>query len=813
MKRKLVVIGNGMVGARLVEEVLARGGAERFDVTMFGDEPYGNYNRILLSGVLAGSHAPEDIFLNPLAWYERHRIRLHAGVRVTAIDRDRKTVRADDETVTPYDDLVIATGSVPFIPPLEGGIGPNGAPVPGLFAFRTLDDTDAIVRAATGARHAVVLGGGLLGLEAARGLLARGVDTTVVHLMGHLMELQLDPAAGALLRKSLEAMGVRIRVATRTTAVLGRGRVEGLAFDDGSSLACDLVVVSAGIRPNAQLARDAGLIVRRGIVVGDDLASPDDPTIRAVGECTEHRGVCYGLVAPLWEQCTVLADRLTGRDAAARYAGSRLSTKLKVAGVELATMGDVDAVHPDDEVVSYVEPARGVYKKLVVRRNRLAGAIVLGDGATVPVLVQAFDRQSELPDHRAELLFPLAGGGAPTAAADLPDDAQLCNCNGVTKGAVVTAVRDGHCTLKAVCDATRAGTGCGACKPQVQAVLESVAGDRVAEDPSVHWYVPGVPLTKPALVDAIRAQTLRSVSAVFNALAGGRHDPASKPGLASLLRTLWGAAYEDERDARFINDRVHANIQKDASFSVIPRIYGGVTSPAQLRRIADVADRYAVPMVKITGGQRIDLLGIRREQLPNVWRDLDMPSGHAYSKAFRTCKTCVGTEFCRYGVGDSTALGIAIERRFQGLETPGKIKAATAGCPRNCSEATVKDVGVMAIEGGRWEVYVGGAAGAHVRKGDLLATLDTQDEVLTLVGRFLQYYREQAKYAERSYAFVQRVGIAALRRVLVEDAEGIAGELDERIAAAVESWTDPWLEAEAPVHPAQFVPTLAGSAT
>jgi nitrite reductase (NADH) large subunit len=299
---------------------------------------------------------------------------------------------------------------------------------------------------------------------------------------------------------------------------------------------------------------------------------------------------------------------------------------------------------------------------------------------------------------------------------------------------------------------------------------------------------------------------------VFDALAGGRHDPASKPGLASLLRTVWGPAYQDERDARFINDRVHANIQKDATFSVVPRIYGGVTSPAQLRRIAEVAERYAVPMVKITGGQRIDLLGIPRERLPDVWRDLDMPSGHAYAKAFRTCKTCVGTEFCRYGVGDSTTLGIAIERRFQGLETPGKIKAAAAGCPRNCSEATVKDVGAVAIEGGRWEVYVGGAAGAHVRKGDLLATVDTHEEVLTLVGRFLQYYREQAKYAERTYAFVERVGIAALKRVLVEDADGIAAALDQRITEATEGWADPWREADAPVHPAQFTPGLTGSA-
>ena len=807
-KRKLVVVGNGMAGARLVDDVVARGGRDQFDIVVFGDEPYGNYNRILLSGVLSGTHDPKDIFINPLAWYAENGVTLHAGARVTRIDRAARTVYAGGDLAAPYDVLVIATGSSAFVPPIEGLRGADGRFKAGVFVFRTLDDCDAIARQAAVARRGAVIGGGLLGLEAARGLLNLGLETHVVHLMPHLMEVQLDAPAAGVLQRTLRGMGLHLHLRKATTAIQGETEVTGLLFEDGSALDCDLLVVSAGIRPNTELARQAGLEVHRGIVVGDDLAS-SDPAVYAVGECAEHRGQVYGLVAPLWEQTKVLAERLTGRRPGAVYAGSKVSTKLKVAGVELAVMGLKDVEGPDDELVTYSEPGRGVYKKLVVRDGRLAGAIVLGDAGTAPSLLQLFDRATPLPEDRSDLLFPRAGGDGEVDAAGLPDDAQVCNCNGVSKGRISSAVRAGCRTLKSVCETTRAGTGCGSCTPLVQAVMEVAAGGPLGEDPSVHYYVPGVPLSKPDLVRAIRERGLRSVSSVFAALAGGKEDPASKAGLASLLKTLWPGEYEDERDARFINDRVHANVQKDRTFSVVPRIYGGVTSAAELRRIADVADKYQVRMVKITGGQRIDLLGISRENLPGVWRELGMPSGHAYSKAFRTCKTCVGTEFCRYGIGDSTALGIAIERRFQGIESPHKMKLATAGCPRNCSEATTKDVGAVAIEGGRWEIYVGGAAGSRVRKGDVLCIVESQADVLRHAGRFMQYYRENGRYLERTYDFVERMGIERLRRVLVEDEEGIAAGLDERMQAAVDAYVDPWREGDAPVHPAQFRETLA----
>jgi len=806
-KQRLVVIGNGMAGARLIEEVLARQGADLYDIVVFGAEPYGNYNRILLSSVLAGTHDPKDIFINPLNWYKEHGVTLHAGCPVTGIDPVEKMVYAANGISERYDKLVLATGSHALVPPIKNLYTENGKFKPGVFVFRTLDDCDEMINYSTNASKAAVIGGGLLGLEAARGMLNRGLEAHVIHLSSHIMNVQLDASSSKMLRNKIEAMGMHIHPDKHTVAVLGEDRVTGLLFADGSTMDCDVCIISAGIRPNVSLAKEAGLAVERGILVNDELAC-SAPDIYALGECIQHRRRLYGLVAPIWDQARHLAEKFTNESYNALYEGSLLSTKLKVMGVELAVMGEKEQGSEEDEVVVYSEPSRGVYKKLIVRGNQLAGAILLGDAPTAPRLVQLFDRRQALPENRAELLFPIREDAETINIADLPDTTQICNCNGVSKGQLVAAVKAGKRSLKMLCDATRAGTGCGSCKPQVQAILEMATDGQVVDDPSIHYYVPGVPMTKPQLIRAIKELNLRSVSSVFKALAGGKEDPGSKVGLASLLKTIWGKDYEDERDARFINDRVHANIQHDGTFSVIPRIYGGVTSADELRRIADVAKKYNVPMVKLTGGQRIDLLGIPKDKLPDVWRDLGMPSGHAYTKAFRTCKTCVGTEFCRYGVGDSTTLGIQIEKRFQGIESPHKMKLATTGCPRNCAEATTKDLGAVAIEGGRWEVYIGGAAGSHVRKGDLLCVVDTHEEVLLYMGRFMQYYRENAKYLERTYGFVERIGIEELRRILVEDAEGICARLDAEIQAAVDAYVDPWEEAITPATPTQFASVL-----
>jgi nitrite reductase (NADH) large subunit len=784
-KEKLVVVGTGMAAGRAVEEIVAREPG-RFAITMFGAEPHPIYNRILLSEVLAGAKNPEGVFLYSTGWFENNAIQLISGARVEAIDREHKTVSLGGGAQTAYDKLIIATGSLPMVPQIEN------VNMPGVFVFRTINDCQLIAAYARRCRRAVVIGGGLLGIEAARGLLEHGLEITVVEVMPYPMAQQLDAESGAMLARSLEGIGLRFLFEKATQRVLGSGAVSGLLFKDGTRIETDMVVISCGIRPNVKLAVEAGLAVERGIVADDHLLT-SDPDIYAVGECVEHRGRLYGLVAPLFEQARVLADHVTGAQPEAVYKGSRISTRLKVMGVDLVSVGDARE-RPDAVVTRYSEPQRGVYKKLVVREGKIAGAILLGEADCAPGVIAAYQADVAPPPRHADLLFGVAVNAA-VDAGTIAMEATVCSCHQVSKRTLIEQIAAG-CGLQELSAKTRAGTGCGGCRPQIEALIGQYGGCR---DPAADHYVKSVPLAKPELMAEIRRLGLKSVSAVIRELGGGNDDPASKPGLASLLRTIWRDQYEDERDARFINDRVHANIQNDGTFSVVPRIYGGVTSARQLRRIAEVAEKYQVRMIKITGGQRIDLLGVKKEDLPAVWRELGMPSGHAYSKAFRTCKTCVGQEFCRYGIGDSTTLGIAIERRFQGVESPHKMKLAVSGCARNCAESTVKDVGVVAVSGG-WQIHVGGAAGLRVRAADLLATVSTQEEVLKIIGRFIQYYRENARYAERSPAFVERIGIEKLRAILVEDAAGIAGRLDREIEAEVKAYRDPWLEGHVPAQ-------------
>jgi nitrite reductase (NADH) large subunit len=791
-KQKLVVVGNGMAGARAVEEVLARGGGEMFDIVMFGDEPYGNYNRILLSNVLSGAQGTEEIFLNPLSWYAENGITLHAGARVNEIDRYAKAVRAENGVLEHYDRLLIATGSRAFMPPIKGLHEADSSLKSGVFGFRTIDDCNSMVAAAGPGKRAVVIGGGLLGLEAARGLLNHGCEVHLVHLAGHLMEQQLDTTGGLILKSAMETMGITVHLQKSTTEVLGDGRVSGLAFKDGSTLDCDLLVVAAGIRPNAEIGQRAGLTVERAIVVDDHMRSVDDRTVYVVGECAQHRGRVYGLVAPLWDQAKVFADNITGRNVDAAYHGSKLATKLKVMGVELASMGITETQEDRDELIQFVEPKRGVYKKLIVREGRLVGGILMGDISKAAYLMQAFDRDSRLPDERLSLLFDIGTPSQKVTLDEMPADAQVCNCNGVTKAAIGSCVAGGMRTTKAVMGATRAGMGCGSCKELVHDVVAWFLGGEVEEDPSVHYYVPCIPMKKPELVQEIRAHNLRSVSAVFRELAGGVEDAQSKPALASLLSVVWKGDYIPEADARFINERAHANIQKDGTFSVVPPMAGGATTPAELRRIAEVAEKYNVPMVKVTGGQRIDLLGVKKEDLPKVWAELGTHSGYAYGKTYRTCKSCVGTDFCRFGLGDSMLLAKQIEDRFKGIDSPHKMKLATTGCPRNCAEALIKDVGAVAIGDGKWEIYVGGAGGSHVRKGDLLCTVGSHEEVILYAGRFMQYYREEAKYKERTYTWLERVGVERVRAVVMEDSEGIAARLDSAMQESVDAYIDPW---------------------
>ena len=791
--KRLVVVGNGMAGVACLEQILTY--APRFEVTVFGDETHPNYNRVLLSSVLAGEKNADDIVINGPDWYRRYGIDLRAGVRITAVDARAKTITGCDGSVTPYDTLLLATGSSPWFPAIAG------LDRDGVFAFRTLDDTRALLDRSGPQTRAVVIGGGLLGLEAARGLQLRGCDVTVVHLMDTLMERQLDPCGGGYVRSKMEGLGVRVLLGCSTAAIAGNESVEGVTFSDGSTIDADLVVVAAGVRPNVELAKAAGLTVNRGIVVNDFMET-SDPDIFAVGECTEHKGICYGLVAPLFEQGKVLAATITGNKGPA-YTGTVPAAKLKIMGIDVFSAGEW-ADGPGIETVRYEDAALGIYKKLTLANNSLAGVILVGDASDSHRYMEWLRSRADLSAERRHLLFPPPSADAGLDVAEMSEHAVVCGCVGVTKGSIIHAIHHlGVNTISQLKETTRASTGCGSCSRLCHDLLRAVAPEFEEE---VKKVICGcLPFAEDRLREILRSERLKSVQAVLEIYGNGRGCEVCKPALSYMLDMLWCGDHDEDRSARFINDRVHANIQKDGTFSVIPRIRGGVTSAAELRRIADVADKYRVPMVKITGSQRIDLLGVKKEDLPKIWADLDMPSGQAYTKGVRMVKTCVGTDFCRFGTQDSTAVGIELERRFEQLFTPHKVKMAAVGCPRNCAEATVKDIGLVGQEGG-WQVVVGGAAGKSVRKADLLVTVETSEAALDSAELFFQYYRENANYLERTYDFVDRLGIEKVRRETVYAPEPIQQGLRDRFARSKARASDPWLEGRDPKHPSQFIP-------
>jgi nitrite reductase (NADH) large subunit len=781
MTEGIVVVGGGIAGQAVCEAVRDRD--PDIPVTLICGEPRLPYDRVRLSELLISGDDPDTLLLRPREWFGDHDVQVMTGRWVGAIDLAQRRLTLDGGEALPYHRLALATGSQPLLPPIPG------IDIDGVFPFRGPEDCDAIRAAAGRARHAAVIGGGLLGLEAARGIAAAGCPVTVVHLMDRLMERQLDGGAAALLEPALRDLGIEVLLERETETILdGNGPgVSGLRFASGDVLDADLVVVSIGIRPEVALARGASLACERGIVVDDHMRTSADGVV-AVGECAEHRGVVYGLVAPILEQARIAGATLLDAQADG-YEGSVPSAKLKVAGIDLVAIG---AAEGEREVVS-ADAAAGVYRKLVVRDGRAAGAVLLGDVRGAEALLAEIGGARPVDDPLARLAAAAAAG-----PEDLPDDAQVCNCNGVCKGDLVEAVADGCATPREVMARTRAGTGCGSCKATVIDIVALATGG-LNEEPA--YLCPCRRQTREELAAAIREHGWKSVTDVAAGCGTGRECGACKPALAYLVSEVNDNRHREERHARFINDRVHANIQRDGTFSVVPRIHGGVVTPDQLRRIADAAERYDVPMVKVTGGQRIDLLGVRKQDLPAIWRDLDMPSGHAYAKAVRTVKTCVGSDFCRFGLGDSISLGIEMERAWEGLHTPHKVKSGVSGCPRNCAEATVKDIGVVAVEGG-WQVRVGGAAGGNVREADVLCTVETRAEALRVCTTFLQYYRENADYKERTYDFVPRVGLETIREAVLGEETGAA--LRERLRIAKAAARDPWLERDEPYHPRQF---------
>lgn len=787
-KKKMVLVGNGMAGIRTVEHVLKLA-PEAYEITVFGAEPYPNYNRIMLSSVLAGGADMKEIVINDLAWYEENHINLYLGDEVVRLDTDKRKVVSASGVEAEYDALILATGSNPFILPIPG------ARKDGVIGFRNIKDCELMMEASRKHKKAAVIGGGLLGLEAARGLLNLGMDVTVVHIHPYLMERQLDEPASRMLQHELEAQGMKFLMQKQTASIYGGRRAEGLEFADGSRLEADLVVMAVGIKPNIELAKEAGLNVARGIIVNDYLET-SAPGVYAVGECAEHRGIAYGLVAPLYEQGSVLAKRLAGVETAA-YEGSVTSTKLKVSGVDVFSAGYFNDA-PGTRSLRIQDELEGTYRKIVLQDDRLIGAVLFGDTTDGPSLFAKIKSGESVAGKEKELLLGFtpgqagAGASSPNARlAAMADDEIICGCNGVTKGTIVEAVKGGCSSVGEIKACTKASGSCGGCKPLVEGLLHLYAeGDVKAVKEGICGCTP---LGRDEIVASIKEMGLKSVREVMNVLEWREPEGCSKcrPALNYYLGMLWPAEYVDEKESRFANERYHANIQKDGTFSVVPRIYGGVTSPAELKRIAAVAEKYQVPMVKFTGGQRLDLLGVKKEDLPKMWEELDMPSGHAYGKALRTVKTCVGSTFCRFGTQDSISMGIQLEKTFERLNTPGKVKLAVSGCPRNCAEATIKDLGVVAIDGG-WEIYVGGNGGVKVRAADLLCVVKTEDEVVEWTAAFLQHYREQASWNERTAQWVERVGLDAIKAVLEQADERKA--LAERIQDTLSRTTDPWKE-------------------
>jgi len=798
-KMNLVMVGNGMAGVRTLEELIKLT-PDLYNITVFGSEPHPNYNRILLSPVLAGEQKIEEIILNPLSWYSENGVTLHTGHTVTQVDRTKRIVysenSAGEKRSAPYDRLILATGSNPFMLPIPG------RELQGVLAYRDIADTKAMIDAAEKYKDAVVIGGGLLGLEAANGLMKRGMSVTVVHAAEWLMERQLDKTAAQMLQKSLEAKGMQFRIGAQTQALLENDnqRVGKVLLKDGTHIAGDLVVMAVGIRPNTALAEKMRLHCERGIVVTDTLQTVTDARIYAVGECAAHRGIAYGLVAPLFEQGKVLANHLA-EYGIGRYTGSLTSTKLKVTGIDLFSAGNFTG--SDDgstEEIVLSDPKEGVYKKLVIQNDQLIGACLYGDTVDGSWYFKLLRDGRNISDIREKLMFGESNIGdvgheGHSKAANMPDEAEVCGCNGISKGTICKAIKErGLFTLDEVRKHTKASASCGSCTGLVEQILMFSAGGDFSATPKKKAICGCTDSSHQEVRDAIRHRKLLTNEAVFQAL-GWRHPTGCatcRPAVNYYRLSSWPKQALDDPQSRFINERSHANIQKDGTYSVIPRMWGGETTADELRRIADVVDKYKIPTVKVTGGQRIDLLGVKKEDLVNVWKDIGMPSGHAYAKALRTVKTCVGSEWCRMGTQDSTKMGKDLERAMWRMYAPHKVKFAVSGCPRNCAEAGIKDVGIIGVDSG-WEMYIAGNGGIKTEVAQFFTKLKTAAEVLEFTGAFMQLYREEGWYLERTVHYVNRVGMDYVKKKILEDHEGRKA-LWARLQFTLEGEPDPWFE-------------------
>lgn len=784
MKERLVVIGNGMAGVRTIEEIISRD-PDRYEVTIIGKEAYPNYNRIMLSNVLQNKMTVEEIITNPIAWYTENHIQLINHDEAVGVDTENKIITTNSRQVVPFDKLLFATGSHPFLLPIPG------VDKEGVVAFRTIDDTAAMLQAAAKYKKAVVIGGGLLGLEAAKGLYDQGMDVTVVHLAKWLMETQLDEKAGKLLQAELENQGLKFLLEHNTKEILGDTRVEGMRFSDGSEIATDLIVMSIGIRPAVELAQEIGLTVNRGIVVNDYMET-NLPDIYAVGECAEHNGICYGLVAPLFEQGKVLADKLTQQADIKPYQGSTTFTSLKVSGADLYSAGNVVNTEGLESIEAFDSSSKK-YKKIFLKDGKIAGIVLYGDTEDGSRYYNMMKKGQSLDELQTIAVLQAIGEGAGTGDDVLSwdEDETVCGCNGVSKGDILRSIREkGLTSVAEVGKVTKAGTSCGKCKPQVQTLLEAELGDSVTAATGICGCTD---LNRDQVVTQIYAKHLLSTKEVFETLGWKNKEgcPKCRPAVNFYLNVAWPKEHEDERESRVVNERMHANIQKDGTFSVIPRMRGGQTTPQQLLKLAQVAEKYNVPLVKVTGSQRIGLYGVKKADLPKIWEELDMVAAQAYGKVFRSVKTCVGKNFCRFGTQDTMGLGVKLEETFEYLDTPHKFKVGVSGCPRSCVESAVKDFGIIGVENG-FQVMIGGNGGTELVEAKMLGTFETEAEVIELCGAMLQYYRETGVYGERTAPWVERMGFDNVKTVLLDTKKRVELWTALRESLEAKGQRDPW---------------------
>jgi nitrite reductase (NADH) large subunit len=793
---KLVIVGNGMVGQRFLEQLVARASGGTPQVTVLCEEPRPAYDRVQLTSFFSGRSAA-DLNVVPDGFFERPEMTLRLGDKAVAIDRARKLVRSASGAELPYDKLVLATGSYPFVPPLPG------KDRQGCFVYRTIEDLEAIrAAAAGGARVGTVVGGGLLGLEAAKALKDLGLETHVVEFAPRLMAVQLDDSGGRLLRRKIEALGVTVHASKNTKEITdGAGCRHKMEFVDGSALETDLIVFSAGIRPRDDLARAAGLAIgERGGIVIDNHCRTSDPDIYAVGECALWSGRIYGLVAPGYQMAEIAARHLTGEEGA-QFLGADMSTKLKLMGVDVASIGDAHGATLNALNYVFIDEAVGVYKKLVVSADRkyLLGAILVGDAAEYGTLLQMALNPLPLPAHPEDLILPAREGARKGIGVEmLPDSALVCSCNGVSKGKIIEVIGAGCASLGALKKETRAATSCGGCGPLAKQILDAELkkrGFEVKNHLCEHFKY-----SRQELFHLVKIENLRTFDAIVAKHGQGRGCDICKPAVASILASCWNEMILKPRHAPLqdTNDHFLANLQKDGTYSIVPRVPGGEITPQKLIVLGEVAKKYGL-YTKITGAQRIDLFGARVEQLPLVWRDLidaGFESGHAYGKALRTVKSCVGSTWCRYGVQDSVAMAIGIENRYRGIRSPHKMKMAVSGCTRECAEAQGKDVGIIATEKG-WNLYVCGNGGMKPRHADLLAT-DLDDRTLIqYIDRFLMLYIRTGDRLQRTSVWLENLegGIDYVRKVVCEDSLGIGAELEAHMQRLVDTYECEWKKA------------------